>query len=694
MQKFILLTTGLILVASTVAACSVVSAASSNPSCPRLEFLYLRGSGQGLVADTYQAFTAALDARLQLENVGATYAFKELNYPAVSVDATEYVGFNNALGAFFTDGHGFVYGDSVQTGINTLTNYLTARQRACPDTLFSLAGYSQGGQVIADTLPALDPDRFLYAALLGEPKLFLPEGIGAFPDACRGRNLSSYNVWSPNCYTHDGALSGRVPYYPEAWEGKVGLWCNSRDLICGSSNNLADMSFSADGHTAYSTNGQMNVVASRIFDHIRAAIPDAELYRTTAPVPSTSYIPPIQPFMDTVILIDYTGSMIPYIQGFRASAHELASHTIAAGGRVAVMAYNDGLPDGSYWPVIKTDFTQDESRVIAEIDGIEPENESGGDAPEGLLLALQIAYDQLSWRSGATKSVVVLTDDTYHDPDRTGITDAYKVMRRSLEIDPVNTYVFTSHYKASDSKLRRLTSDTGGALYPLNFGMSDLSAKIDDAMRAIVSRPVAVLPLEHYYARPGEEMVFDASLSYGVVDPIVSYEWDLDANGQFDTAPTSSPVYTHVFSEPVVDEMIVVRITDAGGRVATMSTRLDVTNSPPFGAESATDDNPADTAEIGTTATTDTEAETETTTDSPSPDLDDSTPHAQPAAALPASPTPPTAPAVPATGSPISADQLRRAGGLLLLCIAVIITLWIRKRFSSQGAPATSVVTP
>jgi hypothetical protein len=42
------------------------------------------------------------------------------------------------------------YGDSVNTGVDELTAYLTKRAAACPAAHFGLGGYSQGAQVVGE----------------------------------------------------------------------------------------------------------------------------------------------------------------------------------------------------------------------------------------------------------------------------------------------------------------------------------------------------------------------------------------------------------------------------------------------------------------------------------------------------------------------------------------------------------------
>jgi hypothetical protein len=117
----------------------------------------------------------------------------------------------------------------------------------CPDTVWVLAGYSQGALVVTEAVKSFRADRVVYVALFGDPKLYLPEGKGILPDACLGRNYSPYRIYVPNCRTSEGRLKARNPYIYGELTGKYGLWCNAHDFVCGS----ALLPWDTDGHLQY-----------------------------------------------------------------------------------------------------------------------------------------------------------------------------------------------------------------------------------------------------------------------------------------------------------------------------------------------------------------------------------------------------------------------------------------------------------
>jgi len=442
-----------------------------------------------------------------------------------------------------------------------MRSYISERKSLCPGTKFSLSGHSQGAQVVGDSLWYLNANDIIYVALFGDPKLFLPEGLGANPPACTGKR-SSYNIWSPNCFTHEGVLQIRRPYMPEQFEGKVGTWCNSRDLICGSSNNPADFSHAVIGHSEYKSNGQMNIMANLIWHRLKDFLP------VVLPGHDDTLVPSSQIPMDVAFVFDSTGSMVPFIQSYRDSAAKLAAEVIERGGRIALIEYRDYENQG--FPRLRCGFDCTLDRFLANVNNITAS--SGGDTPEGLLQALMFTYDNLDWRLGANKTAIVLTDAGYHNPDKSGVTYE-QVVARSLEIDPVNTYIFANRNQwftlEFEADLARLAQDTGGFSTVVDSKVDNLPSIFESVHQQIGGRPVAVLPQEFYSGTTLDEFIFDASLSYANQAQITQYEFDFDGDGTYDYS-SDTPQATHIYKSPD-NYTVVVRITDGVANSATIS---------------------------------------------------------------------------------------------------------------------------
>jgi len=392
--------------------------------CPDLRVVFARGSGGERWQDqNYLAFKAGIENKLS--TVDLNYEFIDLDYPAVGIDNLEVI-----VGAAVGSGDAYEFGASVDTGVANLKDMVNSPE--CENTKYVVGGYSQGAMVISKALPALNSKKLIYAATFGDPKIYLPEGEGLMPAACRGEGLSDYRMYVPDCQAFKGLLGAHIPYEPDDLTGKVGTWCNKRDVFCSSHFNIID-------HIGYVADNLYEDASKVIFAKIAAAF---ELKnRVSSP-------------HDTAFLIDSTWSMIDMINEYKAEAMRLATETWESGGRVALFDYRD--LDDPYDLVQHCDF---ESCTLEKFQQ-ELENinlDGGGDSPESLLSASFHAMQTLNWKRGSTKSLVILTDAGFVSPDRDGIT-LDKVVELSRRIDPVNFYIITNEESGGEyAELARAT---------------------------------------------------------------------------------------------------------------------------------------------------------------------------------------------------------------------------------------------
>ena len=396
--------------------------------CPNVRIVFARGSGGELNNDqNYLEFKNKIE--IKLATTSLTYDFVDLDYPAIGVGVDN---LDVTLGAYFGAGESYEFGDSVKSGVKKLDKLVNSS--SCPNTKFVLGGYSQGAMVISKALGSLNPDKIIYAATFGDPKLYLPEGEGFNPPACSNKNLSDYRVYVPDCHAHEGLLGANIPYEPAGYTNKLGTWCNKNDIFCSSHLNIGD-------HLAYIDDGLYEDASRVIFDKI------TKFFGLENHITSPH---------DTAIIIDSTGSMASLINKYKNEAFRLAKETLESGGRVALYDYRD--LDDPYQPVEHCNFeTCTLETITRELDTIQAEN--GGDGPESLLSASFHVMQNLTWQRGATKSIIVLTDAGFLSPDRDGITYA-EVVRLSKTIDPVNFYIITESKIAE--YYQDLANDTDG----------------------------------------------------------------------------------------------------------------------------------------------------------------------------------------------------------------------------------------
>jgi hypothetical protein len=398
-------------------------------NCKDIGIIFARGSGEAQdTGASFLDFKSKLETKLKTTTL--SYEFIDLEYPAIAVDKDLSV----LLGAFISGGNSFAFGDSVKAGSAALENQINS---SCERTKFILAGYSQGAIVIMNSLENINPERIIYAATFGDPKIFLPEGDGIEPAACKNQNISNYRIYVPDCHAYSGILGAKNPYQTNEFIDKLGTWCNKNDIMCSSHFNIRD-------HVSYIEDNLNEDAARLIFSKI------TNYYGLKNTISSPH---------DTVILIDSTGSMNWMLERAKDEAIRLARETLNIGGRVALYEYRD-LAD-PFEPRKHCDFdTCTIEKFIIEIDKIHAAG--GGDDKESLLSASYNIMRTLNWRNGATKSFVVLTDAGFLSPDRDGITKD-QVVKLSASIDPVNFYIITD--TANELTYRELAEVTDGKVF-------------------------------------------------------------------------------------------------------------------------------------------------------------------------------------------------------------------------------------
>lgn len=432
--------------------------------CPDLKLIFARGSGGERWSDqNYLAFKNSIEEKLQTASLN--YEFVDLDYPAIGV------GLDNlgvTLGAYFGAGDAFEFGESVNTGVRNLIS--TINNSSCRQTQFVIGGYSQGAMVVSKALSSLNSDRIIYAATFGDPKLHLPEGKGIIPSACRNENLSDYRMYVPDCQAYKGLLGAYIPYEPEAYTGKVGTWCNKRDVFCSSHLSITD-------HINYVSENLYEDASRVIYDKI------TKFFGIENHISSPH---------DTAFLIDSTGSMAGMIEQYKTEALRLAVETLDAGGRVALYDYRD-LAD-PYEPFSHCDF-ESCTREIFERELERIVADGGGDDPESLLSSSLKMMKSLNWKFGSTKSLVVLTDAGFLAPDRDGVV-LDDVIKLSKQIDPVNFYIITNESVAYEYE--NLANSTGGKVVTdfdeLNLLTDYIMGRFDSLPRVEENAEIAAKP--------------------------------------------------------------------------------------------------------------------------------------------------------------------------------------------------------
>ena len=411
--------------------------------CTDLKIVFARGSGSEIHATNYQTYVSAFEK--VLAGTGLSYSFYELgessfggfSYPSPGIGISTAERFKTSLGALVSGGGSYSYGESVEEGSNEAKIFINEYLARCPDSKIVLGGYSQGGQTVSRTLQKVPASKIFYAATFGDPKLYLPEGEGLRPAACENKDLSDYRAFVPDCYVKEGILGGYKPYVSDSnYAGKVGAYCRYHDIICGT---ITDPDNFYDGHANYKSGGVYELAAW-------------DVYYKLFPKSST------KAKQNVAILFDRTASMGSMILKYKAEAIKTARKIMDNGGSVALYTYGDlrEIEAEKLCGFNECSLEELESKIN------QIKLYGGDDEPESLLSASYTLMNELKWDTGANKSVIAITDASFHNPDIDQTTLA-EVIKLSKEIDPVNFYILTN--SASAEGYTELARETNGKIF-------------------------------------------------------------------------------------------------------------------------------------------------------------------------------------------------------------------------------------
>lgn len=512
-----------------------IGAASSLSTCPDVEVIFAHGAATTFhnsedVAAWHQAFaTEFSDAKLTFDYyyLGQSNYYGE-PYRGADIGVGSFASAKNTAETYFSAGKSGEFNRSVKAGLAELTGRVNAVIAKCKNTKFIFGGYSEGAYILHkffNSYPSLEGNRIVFVGTFGDPKLYLPEGEGLNPPACKNKNFSSYRVFAPDCHSHSGILGAEKPdYFPASAIEKAGLWCFAKDPFCSNYFNIFEISTMLEAHTTYTSAAPKAYEQAATLSRIRLAklFPDY-LASSDKTVHSTA--------RDTAILIDSTGSMSKSISKYKNEALKIAETTIKNGGRIALFEYRDLKADGrQYVPKMLCDFSCSFDDFKQKLSNITVSG--GGDAPESALSASLGVMNELSWQKGATKSIVLLTDAIYHDADFDGTTLS-DVVQRSLEIDPVNFYIIAP--SSIHAAYTKLADSSGGKTF--NLTAEDIALSSETLLR----RPDLSFQSETYHVAVGEVATFFVNTTVSNID---HFEWDLDFDGVFELSTTSPFIST------------------------------------------------------------------------------------------------------------------------------------------------------
>jgi len=119
---------------------------------------------------------------------------------------------------------------------------------------------------------------------------------------------------------------------------------------------------------------------------------------------------------DILISFDTTGSIYPVLSSVRKNASDLVKRLFkdVPELRISIIAHGDYCDENTTYITKMLDFSQDPSKICHFIENVKPTG--GGDSPECYEFVLNQARTA-SWKSGTSKSLIMIGDDLPHDPN-------------------------------------------------------------------------------------------------------------------------------------------------------------------------------------------------------------------------------------------------------------------------------------
>ncbi|WP_394254407.1 vWA domain-containing protein [Pseudoclavibacter helvolus] len=393
------------------------------------------------------------------------------------------------------------------------------------------------------------------------------------------------------------------------------------------------------------------------------------------PAPTCEAVP-----QDVAILIDTTGSMSGAISAAQDTAVSAANTISAAGGRVALVEYKDA--GDTIVAQTATDFTTDAAAFAAATETLSAYG--GGDSPEAVLYALNHTLDNLSWTPSAPHAIILITDETFHDPDVADPT--LTAASVTADLNASNTQVFpllTSSFADGEGQYTALAAATGGFVTTLDGSAETIDEILERLIGEVVSRPWVKFTEESYSGVVGEAIALPTTSGADCAPlDVATWSWTL-VEGDPDVAPGADDEASATWGAPGT-YAVTVTLTTVDGQTATATTTVVVTAAPtttPTATETTTP-TPTETSTPTPTPTA-TATSTPTATATATPPV---TVTVTPTTTAPASTTPvatPTASAAPGGGLATTGAEnvgLLAGGAIALILAGLGTTLLLRRR--------------
>ncbi|CEJ59505.1 hypothetical protein PMG11_08129 [Penicillium brasilianum] len=221
-----------------------------------------------------------------------------------------------------------------------------------------------------------------------------------------------------------------------------------------------------------------------------ASISQSQNPGTTFNIQKTVNTPEIPPTPDIVLLVDNTGSMFNAISDIRKNLNSVISSVTSSqpSAEFAVAEFGDNQGASTVPFRVDQGLTSDVTALQNAVNGLTAGG--GGDTPEDWINGLyQIATGAISFRSGSSRVVVLVSDASSHDPSGGHtLNDAITALKaaniRVIAVDVGYNYPPAAGKGGIDAngQATSVTSATGGSHIPVGSGASGVTDAITSGL--------------------------------------------------------------------------------------------------------------------------------------------------------------------------------------------------------------------
>ena len=547
--------------------------------CSDVLYLFARGSGQTTPSDpdagdlddpefyeqsiglSYKTnLTRALPEEIQLRSESLNYpAFGDSNFKLAWADFD--IGLKN--GNYWT---------SKQRGSEMLANRITDEVVSCPHQQVVLAGYSQGAHVVGDTLDnltQLQARNVTFGSLFGDPR-FNPDSFAA------------KGTFEKKLFGRSGGVLERREEFADIYKNRLESWCLHDDGFC-ENRVSAIIDTNKSTHGKYADEGWVKSSA------VRAAKQATDKFNQQNGLSlQDRRVPVSNQDIDVAFVLPNSETSDYSRKYFLQNLDTIFSHPAvkADSARFAtVMAdyiyHND---QSGVWRENDTQITGQLSSYVDFKTGLKQHrtlHSAGGKTTHSpLATGVDMAVNDLQWRTSADKHIIILTDRSASKTDsRTGKSYQEVIASAQDQGFVVHTIATYSNSNQADN-VRGWAADLASPVEGVNSVASyyyvgeSLTSLFDFADE----KPVVIAP-SSYTTQLGAEVNLSMAGSYSPSgEQIVSYDWDIDDDGVYNKS-TLEPKYSYT-NEKSENYQVRIRITSSSGKRSITRIPIFVTKDP------------------------------------------------------------------------------------------------------------------